>query len=145
MKTKVERSRKWARPKPGTKGAVCVRYASMAGISPATARDHFRTRTYSEPPHAAAKMLRASFAEQNYHSAGTILHPIYEEILRVSIGPNAAEVLHRCVCIDDAEQLPGREYIHDSTDANRKQWLRHLYPQLTATVKAITVLEGQAP
>ena len=141
----MKQARRWTRPKPGSKGAVHVRYASLAGISPATARDHFRTRTYCEPPHQTAKMLRAAFAEQDYHSAGKALHPIYEEILQVAIGPNAAEVLHRCVCIDDAEQLPGRQYIHDPTEANRKQWLRHLYPQLTATVKAITVLDGRAP
>lgn len=145
MDCKVKRPRRWTRPKPGSKGAVHFRYASLAGISSATARDHFRTRTYAELPHLTAKMLRAAFAEQNYHAAGKTLHPIYEEILWVAIGPNAAEVLHRCVCIDDAEQLPGRQYIYDTTDANRKQWLQYPYPQLTATVKAITVLEGRAP
>ena len=145
MDSRVTRPRRWARPKPGSKGAVHVRYASLAGISSATARDHFRTRTYAEPPHLTAKMLRAAFAEQDYHAAGKTLHPIYEEILRVAIGPDAAAVLHRCVCIDDAEQLPGRHYIYEPTEINRKQWLQHLYPQLTATVKAITVLEGRAP
>ncbi len=145
MSTTVRPTRRWSSPKPGSRGSVYQRYANLAGISPETARDHFRKRTHKEPPSLVALMLRAAYAEQDYEKAGEVLRDIYAEILRVTIDDDEAELLHRCLLIDDEEQVAGRQFMHESTDYNRKQWLMHSYRQLTATVKVITVLEGQAP
>ncbi len=145
MSTTVQRDRRWSRPKPGSRGSVYARYATLAGISPETARDHFRTRTHKEPPSLTALMLRAAYAEQDMEKAGQVLRHIYAEILRVTIDDDEGELLHRCLLIDDEEQVAGRQYVHKPTDYNRKQWLMHSYRQLTATVKVITVLEGRAP
>ena len=145
MAVRMGRSFARTRPKSGSRGAVFVRYGVYQNIPPDTARDHFRSRTLSEPPHQTANMCRAAIDEHDDRTLGETLAPIYRVLLRITLDSNHKEILHRCACIDDEEQRPGRDYLNDHTEANRKAWLPHLYRQLAGTIKTLTILEGRAP